>query len=605
MKFGSTAVNRVSTAFVNRFSRALLVALFWIPTLLAADAFVTNAQLKTGLDTSYLLKSDGTVWSWGKNDRGQLGLGSAGAAVNRPQQITGLSHVRTIVAGGFHAMALADDGRVWAWGANDLGQLGLADRNDRSAPQIIPTLSGIQAISAGFEHSLALQPDGSVWAWGFNQYGQLGLGHNFDQDVPQRIPAFWRVTAISGGFFQSFVLRSDGTTWAWGDNQFGQLGLGNNDDHNVPVLIPHFTGAVEISSGHLHTLARKADGSLWAWGYNGSGQLGTGNRTDQLSPTRLGFPTGVVAVNAGLDGSLVLTQTGDSYAFGFGGSGQLGLGDVLNSDTPVALTNMHEAVSLSGRYTHSLALTRDGAGWAWGANDSGQLASANAAQQNRPQIIAPDQQASSRMTPAFADFGHLQRGIASPEILHTLSASGGLNNLNFDTSALTQTGSLNLQWRNSDCQNGTLNGSCHFYLSVLAAGRVRDVSGVLSIPASNTFAGSIMVTAHAFADGPKLQPLTMNTGFSGIAVGGVREKNVSFGNAGSQALQINQISLPSGHFSLVADHCSGHILPARQQCTIRIAFSSTIPGQESADLTISSNDPVDPLYTMKLSATAF
>ena len=120
------------------------------------------------------MKSDGTVWSWGYNNKGQIGNGTITVNELSPVQATGLTGVVSVAAGYEHTVALKSDGTVWTWGYNNYGQLGDGTTTDESSPVQVSGLTGVIAIAAGYEHTVALKSDGTVWAWGYNTYGQLG-----------------------------------------------------------------------------------------------------------------------------------------------------------------------------------------------------------------------------------------------------------------------------------------------------------------------------------------------------------------------------------------------------------------------------------------------
>ncbi|NLI74764.1 MAG: regulator, partial [Euryarchaeota archaeon] len=115
-----------------------------------------------------------------------------------------------ITAGTFHSIALKSDGTVWAWGRNSNGQLGIGNTTNRHSPVQVPGLTDVTAITAGYYHSIALKSDGTVWAWGLNNYGQLGIGNTTDQHSPVQVPGLTDVTAITAGHYHSIALKSDG-----------------------------------------------------------------------------------------------------------------------------------------------------------------------------------------------------------------------------------------------------------------------------------------------------------------------------------------------------------------------------------------------------------
>jgi alpha-tubulin suppressor-like RCC1 family protein len=241
------------------------------------------------------VRSDGSAWAWGENTFGGLGIGTTQDYVNNvPAQVLGLSGVTAVAGGGHHSLALKSDGSVWAWGWNVRGQLGNGTGNDSDVPVQVPGLSGVTAIAAGSEHSLAVRSDGSVWAWGLNEDGQLGNGTTIDSSIPVQVSGLSGVTAIAAGWEDSLAVRSDGTAWAWGDNTYGELGNGTSINSSIPVRVSGLSGVTAVASncvsltatagGAAHSLAVTSDGSVWGWGYNGYGELGDGTNTTSNVP---------------------------------------------------------------------------------------------------------------------------------------------------------------------------------------------------------------------------------------------------------------------------------------------------------------------------------
>ena len=292
-----------------------------------------------GIEHSLALKSDGTVWAWGRNGNGQLGDVTTTNS-SSPVQASGLTGVIAIAVGGNHSLALKSDGTVWAWGFNQYGQLGDSTTTQRTTPVQVSGLSGVIAIASGGYHSMALKSDGTVWAWGYNSngYGQLGDGSTTDRTTPVQVSLIGGVVAIAGGGYHSMALKSDGTVWAWGANYYGQLGDGSTTNRTTPVQVSGLTGAVAIAGGGNHSLALKSDGTVYAWGHNNRGQLGDGTTTQRYTPVLLSDLTGVVRIECGDSHSMALKSDGTVYAWGENGSGQLGDGTTTQRNTPVLLS---------------------------------------------------------------------------------------------------------------------------------------------------------------------------------------------------------------------------------------------------------------------------
>ena len=253
--------------------------------------------ISAGWNHFVVLKEDGTVWTWGLNNYGQLGDGTntdrrLAVQVINAGDSSFLSEVIAVAAGDYHTLALRSDGTVWAWGRNEFGQLGNNaggwGRFSNRAVQVMAHtdpafLGNIIAISAGHEHSVALSLDGTVWTWGDNFFGQLGDGSNHESHLPVRVVAastdfLEEISAISAAHEHTLALDIHGRLFAWGWNEFGQLGDGTNVNQNTPVLVlgpdcPGFLdGIVSATAGYYRSYAVRDDGSVLTWGWIRVGQ---------------------------------------------------------------------------------------------------------------------------------------------------------------------------------------------------------------------------------------------------------------------------------------------------------------------------------------------
>jgi len=241
-----------------------------------------------------------------------------------------------LAAGEYHSLTIRADGTLWAWGRNNLGQLGLgADTSNRMAPVRVGPASDWVAVAAGGSHSLGIRADGSLWAWGYNGYGQLGLaeGDTSNRNHPTPVGTDRDWVAVAAGANHSLAIRANGSLYAWGQNNIGQLGLQDSLDRQVPSQVSFLVQWVAVAAGANHSLAIKANGSLYAWGANGYGQLGLGSFPSLTAPQQVGSDTDWVAVVAGQNHSLGLKAGGSLYAWGDNVLGQLGLGGSIETQT--------------------------------------------------------------------------------------------------------------------------------------------------------------------------------------------------------------------------------------------------------------------------------
>jgi alpha-tubulin suppressor-like RCC1 family protein len=250
--------------------------------------------------------TDGSVWTWGINQFGQLGHGTIGGNNPNPAPVTGLSGVQAATCRGSHAVAIRDDGTLVAWGHNGYGSLGDGTTTDRSLPVPVIGLTNVRSV-ASFDSSFAIRTDGSVWSWGWNASGQLGDGTTTNRSVPGQIPGLANIVAVSEASDWVLALGADGSIWSWGSNAYGQLGDGTTFDRHAPAQISGPSDVVAVSAGQWHGLALRSNGTVIAWGRNSEGQLGDGTTSPHLLPAPVPCLSDVTAIDA---------NTFSSYAIG-------------------------------------------------------------------------------------------------------------------------------------------------------------------------------------------------------------------------------------------------------------------------------------------------
>lgn len=257
---------------------------------------LTNwALVGVGNGVGAAIKSDGSLWTWGLNNLGQLGLGNT-TYYSSPKQVGALYTWSTLTVSPTNStvfmLATKTDGTLWSWGGNGFGQLGLGNTTTYSSPKQIGSLTTWSKISSGFAFVIAVKTDGTLWGWGKNGFGNLGLGNATNYSSPKQIGSLTTWNAIACGQGHVLATTNSNALWAWGYNSAGQLGLGST---SYGVSSPNQVGALttwlSVAGSYQSSLSIKTDGTLWSWGANDSGQLGLGNTTYYSSPKQVGALT--------------------------------------------------------------------------------------------------------------------------------------------------------------------------------------------------------------------------------------------------------------------------------------------------------------------------
>lgn len=334
----------------------------------------------------------GTTMVWGQNNAGQIGDGTLLARLT-PTQIIGdhkFVHIAKGNYGSTSSHALKEDGSAWSWGRNDYGQLGDNTRTYRSSPvSVVGNHSFIQ-ISSGFFHTIALKENGEVWAWGGNTAGQLGTGNLNSYSSPVMIIGEHSFKCACAGTSFSIALKNDGSVYSWGDNSSGELGDNTNTNKSSPIPIVGNHSFISITTGSVYSLALRKDGIAWGWGNNASSRIGDGTSTNRSSPVSLAGGHSYIQISANGTFGSGLKEDGTAWTWGLNVHGQLGVGDTTLRATPTSVIGNHSFIYLSGSTHNMIALKEDGSGWSCGWNAYGQLGDGTTISKSSPISIITD-----------------------------------------------------------------------------------------------------------------------------------------------------------------------------------------------------------------------
>jgi alpha-tubulin suppressor-like RCC1 family protein len=401
-----------------------LVIIFSFISLIAFSQNGCWKQIKSGRAHTIAIKNDGTLWAWGSNTYGQRGDNTGTASILTAVQIGTENNWQQIVAGDYHSLAIKNNGTLWAWGQNNLGQLSGGPTANIVVPTQIGTDNNWQQVTTGRQHSTAIKLDGTLWAWGYNGNGAIGDGTLIDKLVPTQIGTDTNWLKVTDGYYHTLAIKNNFTLWSWGWNVNGEIGIGTISD---AVLIPTQVGTnadwIQIAGGNAHSVAIKINGTLWCWGANSAGQLGNGLSLDLLVPTQIGNQNNWLKVEAGLGHNIALKTDGTLWTWGLNNYGQIGNGTQISSSPygiliPTKIGTDTDWSRISAGSHHSFAIKNNDNLWDWGYNSSG---------------ILGDNTTVMKLVPTFIDCNTLSINAINSNALIHLFPNPTNSNLNIQT----------------------------------------------------------------------------------------------------------------------------------------------------------------------------
>jgi len=337
-----------------------------------------------GGTTAVSVDKNGRLWSWGDNGTNVLGINSGG---NRYTPVSVLGATKTfckVAVGQNNASGLTYNGKIWAWGFGFFGTNGDNGGTNRSTPVAVGGATNNTYCHVAMSgHGMGITTTGRVWCWGNNQYGQVGVLTSVvgtrvftPMAIIGTIKTFCKIAA---GGNHSVAIDRYGKVWCWGYNGLGNLGNNSTIDSCSPVSVVETTAKTfcKIAGGSNHTLAIDKNGRAWGWGINSNGMLGNNSTINQCTPVSVcGTVKTFCEIAAGSQYSLAIDKNGKMWGWGSNSFGQIGDNSVSQFNTPVSIygTKTFCKVGINDASSTSYAIDKNGRTWTWGSNDKGVLA---------------------------------------------------------------------------------------------------------------------------------------------------------------------------------------------------------------------------------------
>uniref|UniRef100_A0A8C3WUJ7 X-linked retinitis pigmentosa GTPase regulator n=1 Tax=Catagonus wagneri TaxID=51154 RepID=A0A8C3WUJ7_9CETA len=307
-------------------------------------------SLSCGDEHTAIITGNNKLFMFGSNNWGQLGLGSK-STVNKPTCVKALKpeKVKFAACGRNHTLISTEGGKVYAAGGNNEGQLGLGDMEERNSFHVISFFTSqhkIKQLSAGSNTSAALTEDGELFMWGDNSEGQIGLQNMTSICVPHQVTIGKPISWISCGYYHSAFVTTEGELYTFGEPECGKLGLPRKllVNHRVPQLVPGIPEKViQVACGGGHTVAL-TENAVYTFGLGQFGQLGLGTFIFETSEPKVIDnikDQKISYISCGENHTALITDLGLMYTFGDGRHGKLGLGleNFTNQFIPTLCSN--------------------------------------------------------------------------------------------------------------------------------------------------------------------------------------------------------------------------------------------------------------------------
>lgn len=340
-------------------------------------------QVSAGGEYSCGLRDQSRLWCWGRNTYGQLGIGSTSNEPVAPTPVAGGGKWSQVSTGGSTTCGVRNSGALMCWGLNHRGQVGDGQKAAVNKPKLVSGPKNWKQVATGWFHTCAIQDQGAMSCWGDNSWGQRGQGNNAQDLGRHRVPGNWLSVAAAG--WTTCGIKQDGTLWCWGRNTFGQLGVGDLGERFRPTQVKSTAKWSEVAISWTHTCGRQRNGVVRCWGRNDLGQVGEGAPVYATVPTQVPGGHRAQSVAAGEGASCLVDRDGALWCWGDNRFGQIAgnLPAVPSAPTPVKRKGS-SFETVSGGWYHFCAATTTQTGVCWGDNERGQLGTAGSGSKSQP-----------------------------------------------------------------------------------------------------------------------------------------------------------------------------------------------------------------------------
>eukprot|EP00804_Cyclotella_cryptica_P017747 CCRYP_001181-RA/>CCRYP_001181-RA protein AED:0.06 eAED:0.06 QI:2605/0.71/0.87/1/0.71/0.87/8/186/753 len=352
------------------------------PSVVAGGGVSSSTSLSSSSSPIY---GELTVYSWGRGEDGQLGIGDT-SDQDEPTYVDALRGVgvKEIACGSGHTVVLTVEGEVYTWGRGDDGRLGHGDNGWKYVPRLTHSLTGqiITRVTCGSYHTAAVSSNGDLFTWGGGMYGKLGHGNESGHSTPRRVDALagMNIVDIACGSRHTAVVTNRGCLYTWGDKENGVAGHGDTEGHQyTPKLLERLSGkkVVQLSACGFHTGCLTDQMEVYTWG-EATARNATATLLASLNPSlenahvKLHAVASTVRLLPTMVKCILLVE-----------------GSMVNKLRPTLVQALENIVlqQITCGWSHSVALTTNGEVYTWGNGDHGKLGHGNGKKVSTPQLV--------------------------------------------------------------------------------------------------------------------------------------------------------------------------------------------------------------------------